>query len=93
MKLHTIGRVAKATICSLAIGLGVTACSRDFTLAYVYTTTAKANPGLINAYGVDYQTGALLQLADSPIPSGGRNPIAIVVAPNGKFLYVIHRDD
>jgi 6-phosphogluconolactonase len=93
MKLHTIGRVAKATICSLAIGLGVTACSRDFTLAYVYTTTAKANPGLINAYGVDYQTGALLQLADSPIPSGGRNPVAIVAAPNGKYVYVIHRDD
>lgn len=93
MKLHTIGRVAKATICSLAIGLGVTACSRDFTLAYVYATTAKANPGLINAYGVDYQTGALLQLADSPIPSGGRNPIAIIAAPNAKFVYVVHRDD
>jgi len=93
MKLHTIGRVAKATICSLAIGLGVTACSRDFTLAYVYTTTAKASPGLINAYGVDYQTGALLQLADSPIPSGYRNPVAIVAAPNAKFVYVIHKDD
>jgi 6-phosphogluconolactonase len=93
MKLHTIGRVAKATICSLAIGLGVTACSRDFTLAYVYTTTTKASPGLINAYGVDYQTGALLQLADSPIPSGGRNPVALVATPNGKFLYVVNRDD
>lgn len=93
MKLHTIGRVAKATICSLAIGLGVTACSRDFTLAYVYTTTAKTSPGAISAYGVDYQTGALLQLADSPIPTGYRNPVAIVAAPNAKFLYVVHKDD
>ncbi len=93
MKFATIGRFTKASIVSLAVGLGVTACSRDFTLAYVYTTTAKANPGLINGYQVDYQSGSLIQLADSPIPSGGRNPVAIVAAPNAKFLYVIHRDD
>ena len=93
MKFDTIGRVAKASILSLAIGLGVTACSRDFTLAYLYTTTARANPGLINGYQVDYQSGALIQLADSPIPSGGKNPVAIVAAPNAKYLYVIHRDD
>lgn len=93
MKLLTIGRVAKASILSLAIGLGVTACSRDYTLAYLYTTTAKANPGLINAYNVDYQSGALIQIADSPIPSGGKNPVAIVATPNAKFLYVVHRDD
>ena len=92
-KFNRIGRVAKATICSLAVGLGVTACSRDFTLAYLYTTTAKSNPGLINGYQVDYQSGSLIQLADSPIPSGGRNPVAIVAAPNAKFLYVVHRDD
>ena len=93
MKFDTIGRVAKASILSLAIGLGITACSRDYTLAYLYVTTAKANPGLINAYNVDYQSGALIQIADSPIPSGGKNPVAIVATPNAKFIYVVHRDD
>ena len=93
MKFDTIGRVTKALIVSLALGLGATACSRDFTLAYLYVTTAKSNPGLINAYDVDYQSGALLPIADSPIPSGGDNPVAIVAAPNGKYLYVIHRND
>ncbi len=93
MKFDTIGRVTKALIVSLALGLGATACSRDFTLAYLYVTTAKSNPGLINAYNIDYQSGALLPIADSPIPSGGKNPVAVIAAPNGKYLYVIHRDD
>jgi 6-phosphogluconolactonase len=92
MKLHTIGRVAKASILSLAIILGITACSRDFTLAYVYVATAKSNPGLINAYGVDYQSGALLQLSDSPIPAGD-DPVAIVAAPNSLFVYVVNHID
>lgn len=97
MKFDTIGRFAKASILSLAIGLGVTACSRDFTLAYLYTTTAKSNPGLINGYQVDYQSGSLIQLADSPIPSGGRNPVAIVTSTSNhdgkQYLFVVHRDD
>lgn len=91
-----MGRIAKASIFSLALGLGLTACSRDYTVAYVYATTAKANPGLIDAYGVDYQSGALVQLADSPIPAG-RNPVAIVSATSSKtgnqYLFVLNHDD
>lgn len=102
MKLNKIGRGALASILSLAVGLGVTACSRDYTLAYVYATTARPLPGGsapdaggISAYGVDYQSGALIPLADSPIPAG-KNPVALVVSPpnaNGQFIYVINRDD
>jgi 6-phosphogluconolactonase (cycloisomerase 2 family) len=80
--------LALAAVCSL------TACDNDYTLAFVYapseTTTTS---GLINAYGIDNQTGKLRLLADSPIPSGGRKPVAIAVAPNQKFLYVINHDD
>ena len=96
MKLTMMGRIAKASIFSLALGLGLTACSRDYTVAYVYVTTAKANPGLIDAYGVDFQSGALVQLADSPIPAG-RNPVGIVSSTSAKtgnqYLFVLNHDD
>jgi 6-phosphogluconolactonase (cycloisomerase 2 family) len=101
MKLNNIGRAALASILSLALGLGVTACSRDYTLAYLYATTSAplagggSSAGGINAYGVDYQSGALIPLADSPIPAG-KNPVALVVTPegsNGQFIYVVNRDD
>ncbi|MEO6911000.1 MAG: beta-propeller fold lactonase family protein, partial [Edaphobacter sp.] len=100
MKLNKIGRGALASILSLAVGLGVTACSRDYTLAYVYVTTSKpltagSEAGGISAYGVDYQSGALIPLADSPI-SAGKNPVTAVVSPegpNGQFLYVVNHDD
>jgi 6-phosphogluconolactonase len=42
---------------------------------------------------VDFQAGTLVPLGDSPIPAGGKNPVALVVAPNGKSLYVVNRDD
>jgi 6-phosphogluconolactonase (cycloisomerase 2 family) len=97
MTLNTMGRRAVtasiASILSLAMGLGLTACSSDYTVGYVYATTSQANPGLISGYKVDYQSGTLTFLADSPIPSGGKNPVTIVAAPSGKALYAIHRDD
>ena len=49
MTLNTMGRrAAKASIVSIvsvAMGLGLTACSNDYTVAYLYATTAHANPG------------------------------------------------
>ena len=97
MTLNTMGRRAAkasiASILSLGMGLGLTACSNDYTVAYLYVTTAHANPGLINGYKIDYQSGNLDTLADSPIPTGGRNPVTVVAAPGGKAVYSIHRDD
>ncbi len=97
MTLNTMGRratkVSIASFLSLAMGLGLTACSNDYTVAYVYATTSQANPGLISGYKVDYQSGFLRLLEDSPIPSGGKNPVAIVAGPGNRTLYVVHRDD
>ncbi|MGH9596910.1 MAG: lactonase family protein, partial [Edaphobacter sp.] len=81
---------------SLAL-VSVTACSRDYVLAYVYVTTAKpltstSQNGGVNAYAVDYQIGSLTPLADSPIEAG-RNPVTLVANPNGQNLYVINHDD
>ena len=70
----------------------MTACSRDYTVGYLYVTNAKATPGLITGYAIDYASGALSQLADSPIPSGGNNPVTLVAAPNGHDLYVLNHD-
>jgi 6-phosphogluconolactonase (cycloisomerase 2 family) len=93
MTLNTMGRAAVASILSLSMGLGLTACSNDYSVAYLYTTTAKANPGLITSYRVDYQSGRLSLSPDSPVPSGGKNPVTIVAGPDGKSVYTIHRDD
>ena len=97
MTLNTMGRrAAKASIASMlsvAMGLGLTACSSNHTVAFLYATTAKNNPGVISGYKIDFQAGHLSQLADSPVPSGGRNPVALVASPDHRFIYVVHRDD
>jgi 6-phosphogluconolactonase (cycloisomerase 2 family) len=94
MRLKPMGRAATASMLSLAMALGVTACSNDYTVSYLYMTTSKALPhGLINGYQIDYQSGALLPLADSPIDTGGRNTVGLVVAPNNLFLYTINNFD
>ena len=95
MKWNKLGRGTLASILSLAL-VSVTACSRDYVLAYVYVTTAKPLPGGtsggVSAYAVDYQIGSLTPLADSPI-TAGRNPVTLVATPNGLNLYVVNHDD
>lgn len=94
MKSRPVGRALKASILSVAMALGVTSCSNDYTVSYVYMTTSKALPhGLINGYQVDYQSGLLRPLADSPIDAGGRNTVGLVVAPNELFLYTVNNFD
>lgn len=88
-----MGRGALASIVSLAMGLGLTACGRDYSVGYVYVTSASGTSGLINGYKVDYQQGYLTQLANSPLPSGGKNPVTIVASPDHLSVYVVHRDD
>jgi 6-phosphogluconolactonase len=87
MKRYRIGRAALATMMSLALGLGITACSRDYTVAYVYAVSAQG--GGVSAFDVDFQSGTLVQIAGSPFTSTLMNPGTLVVAPNNKFLYVI----
>jgi 6-phosphogluconolactonase (cycloisomerase 2 family) len=89
-----MGRAVTASMLSLAMALGVTACSNDYTVSYLYMATSQSLPhGLINAYQVDYQSGSLLPLADSPIDAGGRNTLGLVVAPNNLFLYTVNNFD
>jgi 6-phosphogluconolactonase (cycloisomerase 2 family) len=96
MMWNKLGRGTLASILSLAL-VSVTACSRDYVLAYVYVTTAKpltsgSPDGGVSAYAVDYQIGSLTPLADSPIQAG-RNPVTLVASPSGLNLYVVNHDD
>jgi 6-phosphogluconolactonase len=96
MKLNKIGRAGLASVLSLAM-IGVTACSRDYVLAYLYVTTAKplasgSNNGGISAFAIDYESGALTALADSPVPAGD-NPVSLAASPNNLYLYVINQND
>jgi 6-phosphogluconolactonase len=96
MKLNKMGRAGLASMLSLAM-ISVTACSRDYVLAYLYVTTAKplasgSNNGGVSAFAVDYQSGSLTPLADSPIPAGD-NPVALAASPNSLYLYVVNQND
>src|ERR1700677_965750 len=92
MKLSKFGRIALASVVTLGLGFGVTACGPPNTIDFLYVTSSKSNPGQINAYKVDSQAGALIPIPDSPYPSGGENPVADVASANGKNLYVVNHD-
>jgi 6-phosphogluconolactonase len=92
MKLNNLGRAAIGTILSAAAIFGLTACSRDYTVAYLYSTSAKGDAsgnGAINAYRIDYQSGIPIQLEDSPV-AAQRNPVSIVATSDNKNLYVVN---
>jgi 6-phosphogluconolactonase len=83
--------LAAASIAVLS--LLMLSCGASNTIDFLYVTSNLQNPGQINAYEVDSESGAVHQIADSPYPSGGRNPVYEVAAPNGLNLYVANHDD
>jgi 6-phosphogluconolactonase (cycloisomerase 2 family) len=93
MNFHKLSRMAKVSIASLAMALGLSSCTLDYVVGYVYltatndTATAKGN-GAINQYSIDFQSGALTTIG-AAIPTG-IDPVKLVAAPNGKFVYVIN---
>lgn len=93
MKFSKTGQALLAAAVSLGIGLGIISCGQSNTIDYLYVTANKSEPGQISVYRVDQLSGALTQIADSPYPSGGRDPVAEVTSPNGANLYVVNHDD
>jgi 6-phosphogluconolactonase (cycloisomerase 2 family) len=91
MNFNSISRMAKISIVSLAMVLGLSSCSLDYVVGYVYMTTSHSNPGLIDQYAIDFQSGALTQVG-SPV-AAGNNPYRLVATPSGKFVYVINQGD
>jgi 6-phosphogluconolactonase len=94
MDWNKLSRQAMAPAGILAASLAMvslTACTRDYTLAYMYVTTAKSSPGVIDQYTVDYQSGAVVQFG-TPVTTG-RIPVASVPAPNMQSIYVVNQGD
>lgn len=93
MQLNRIGRRLLAAASATAVSALLLSCAASNTIDFVYVTSNLQNPGQINVFEVDSESGALFQIADSPYPSGGRNPVGEVTSPNGKNLYVANHDD
>jgi 6-phosphogluconolactonase (cycloisomerase 2 family) len=51
------------------------------------------NYGEIDIFEINRVSGFMRQIPESPIPSGGRNPVAEAVSSDYTNLYVVNRDD
>jgi 6-phosphogluconolactonase len=91
MKFRKFGQVLLASVVSLGLAIGITACGTSNTIDYLFVTASSNNN--VAVYKVDSLSGALVQIPASPFPAGGRNPVAEVTSPDGKFLYVLNHDD
>ena len=93
LQLKHFGKRLLAAASAAGVSLLILSCGASNTIDFLYVTSNLQNPGQINAYKVDSESGAIHQIADSPYPSGGRNPVYIVTAPSEKNLYVANHDD
>jgi 6-phosphogluconolactonase len=91
MRLDRISGIAKAALLSSVMVLGLSSCSLDYVVGYVYVTAAKSTPGVVHQYSIDFQSGALSEIG-MPAQAGSK-PVQVVAAPNGKFVYVINQGD
>ncbi len=95
----TLSSLRRRTIRTLGFGalsaamvLGLASCSLDYVVGFVYMTAAKgSSPGVINQYSIDFQSGALTTIGTPA--AAGTNPLRILAAPNGKFVYVVNQGD
>ena len=88
MKFKKFGQISLALVVSLGLGFGVTSCSNDFTVAYLYVTGSQYNQ--IGGFNIFNNTGNLKAVTGSPFGSGGTNPIRSVVSSGGRYLYVLN---
>jgi 6-phosphogluconolactonase (cycloisomerase 2 family) len=88
MKFKKFGQISLALVVSLGLGFGVTSCSNDFTVAYLYVTGSQYNQ--IGGFNILNNTGNLKAVSKSPFGSGGTNPIRAVVASTGRYVYVLN---
>src|ERR1700709_411505 len=88
MKLSRIGRVSMAFVVSVAMGLGMTACGGG-TIGYMWVMGTQYNQ--IAGSKIDDFTGNLTNAVHSPFASGGTNPVAGVLKPGGRYLYIVNK--
>jgi 6-phosphogluconolactonase len=91
MNFEKISQIAKVSALSAAMVFGLASCSLDYVVGYVYVATNHNSPGVINQYSIDFQSGALTQIG-TPVQAGN-DPVRLVPAPSGQFVYVINQGD
>lgn len=96
MKLSRIGRASLATVVSLAVGLGMTACGGG-TIGFMWVLagkqTSNGSGNSITGFKIDNFTGNLTEVVNSPFTSGGVNPVQAVVKPGGRYVYAVNQGD
>lgn len=88
MKFRKFGRIGLALAVSLGLCFGITSCSVDFTVAFLYVTGSQYNQ--IGAFRVMNNTGNLVSVQGSPYGSGGTNPVRSLVSSTGRYIYVLN---
>jgi 6-phosphogluconolactonase len=88
MKLRMRGQAVLAGLVAAGFALGMTSCSNDHTVGYVYVTGTQYNQ--VGAYKEYNNKGNLAPVQGSPWGSGGTNPIRELVASTSRFLYVLN---
>ena len=92
MKLKNFGRAVLALAASAGSLLGMTSCSRSYTVGYFFVTGAATGAGTsfgqVASFRIQNDTGQLRQT--SIVGSNGTNPIQAIVNPAGTYLYVLN---
>ena len=88
MTLSRIGRITRALVASVAVGLGMTACGGG-TIGFLWVLGTQYNQ--IVGFKIDNYTGNLTQTVNSPYSAGGSNPVSIVVRTGGRYVYVVNK--
>ncbi len=87
MKLNRWSQSILAITSAVAVGGGLVSCGTSNTIDYLYALSSKNNPGSINGYLVDSQSGALTQIKGTPVPTGD-DPVALTIDSQGQNMYV-----
>jgi 6-phosphogluconolactonase len=89
MKFRKFGRTGLALAVSLGLCFGITSCSVDFTVAFLYVTGSQYNQ--LGAFRIMNNTGNLVSVQGSPYGSGGTNPVRSLVSSTGRYIYVLNQ--
>ena len=96
MKFNKSSQLLLVSAASILVAGLMTACA-TLTVDFVFVASSKAagpnNYGEINIFEVNSESGRMRQIPASPVPSGGRFPIAEAVSSDYQNLFVVNQDD
>lgn len=88
MKFRNSGRLLLASVVSFVLCFGITSCSNDYTVGYLYVTSSQYNQ--IQGFKIDNNHGKLTPIGGPIVATGGTNPIRILLLSGGRYLYVLN---